>query len=99
MIPGKLFSLYCSGWSAVRGGGGGKNVIGVESRHKSCDVRWYWPNKLHHPSPFPERELHQDGYDHSMSVTISGIPRWPLARRWKVILENSSNSFQLKQGR
>ena len=96
----KLFSLLISLSLLCAGVAVAENVIDVENPSQSTTVTFEVPEpETSYTVTIPASvSFIEDATTASMSVTIGGDSTLAIGATLKVILENSSNSFQLKQG-
>ena len=96
----KLFSLLLSLSLLCAGVAVAENVIDVENPSQSTTVTFEVPEpETSYTVTIPASvSFIEDATTASMSVTIGGDSTLAIGATLKVILENSSNSFQLKQG-
>ena len=96
----KLFSLLLSLSLLCAGVAVAENVIDVENPSQSTTVTFEVPEpETSYTVTIPASvSFIEDATTTSMSVTIGGDSTLAIGATLKVILENSSNSFQLKQG-
>ena len=96
----KLFSLLLSLSLLCAGVAVAENVIDVENPSQSTTVTFEVPEpETSYTVTIPASvSFIEDATTTSMSVTIGGDSTLAIGATLKVILENSSNSFQRKQG-
>ncbi len=96
----KLFSLFLSLSLLCAGVAVAENVIDVGNPSQSTTVTFEVPEpETSYTVTIPASvSFIEDATTASMSVTIGGDSTLAIGATLKVILENSSNSFQLKQG-